>query len=157
MAPPNPDIGAAMAIMDGMARSIAANIDKLYECGARNLLFTTLPPVEYGPVSNGGLPPDQIFPVLSLMYNNNFLQPIVVQPNLARMNFSAVDLFGFFSGLVLHPDAYGFTNVTDACVTPYVTKGAFCKNRDEYVFWDQLHPTKTVHALIAEHVLEQLP
>ena len=159
MAPPEPNLEAAMAIMDGMARSIAANIDALYDCGARNLLFTTLPPVEYGPISNGGLPPDQIFPALTLLYNNNFLQPIVVQPNLARMNFnfSAVDLFGFVSGLVLNPGDYGLTNVTDACVTPFVLKDAFCKNRDEYVFWDQLHPTKRVHELIAEHVLGQLP
>ena len=159
MAPPEPDIGAAMAIMNGMATSIAANIDRLYECGARNLVFMTLPPMEYGPIANGGLPPDQIVPALSLMFNAYFLQPIVVQPNLERMdfNFSAVDTFDLFGGFVMHPELYGFTNVTDACVTPYVTNGAFCKNRDEYVFWDQLHPTKKVHALIAEHVLEQLP
>jgi len=157
MAPPEPDIGAAMAIMNGMALSIAANIDRLYDCGARNLLFTNLTPVEYGPISNGGRPPEEIEPVLSLMYNSYFLQPIVVLPNLARMNFSAVDLFDFVGGLVLNPEGYGFTNVTDACVTPYVLKDAFCKNRDEYVFWDQLHPTKKVHALIAEHVLEHLP
>ncbi len=157
MAPPEPDIGAAMAIMNGMALSIAANIDRLYDCGARNLLFTNLPPVEYGPISNGGRPPEEIEPVLSLMYNNYFLQPSVVLPNLARMNFSDVDLFNFVGGLVLNPEDYGFTNVTDACVTPDVLKDAFCKNRDEYVFWDQLHPTRKVHALIAEHVLGQLP
>ena len=74
-----------------------------------------------------------------------------------NFNFSAVDLFGFVSGLVLNPGDYGLTNVTDACVTPFVLKDAFCKNRDEYVFWDQLHPTKRVHELIAEHVLGQLP
>lgn len=155
MAPPEPDIGAAMAIMSAMASSIAGSIDRLYECGARNIMFAMLPPMEYGPIANGGLPPDQIFPALSLMYNY-LLQTIVVEPNLERMNFSAFDTFSVFSGLVLHPEDYGFTNVTDACVTPEVLQDAFCKNRDEYVFWDQLHPTKTAHALIAEHALEHL-
>jgi len=152
-----PDFPSIMAIMEGMAGSIAGNINTLYDCGARNLLFAYLPPVEYGPISNGGLPPDQIEPVLSWIYNNEFLQPIVVEPNAARMNLSAIDLFLFFHGIVAMPEYYGLTNITDACVTPYVTKGAFCKNRDEYLFWDQLHPTKEAHALIAEFALGQLP
>ena len=157
VAPPEPDFAAALEIMEGMANSIAANIDDLYDCGARNLLFAYLPPVEYGPISNGGLPPSQIEPFLSWTYNNDYLRPIVVEPNLARMNVSAVNLFLFVSGIVAMPEYYGFTNVTDACVTPYVLKGAFCENRDEYLFWDQLHPTKEAHALIAEFALGQLP
>jgi outer membrane lipase/esterase len=152
-----PDLPSTLAIMEGMAHSIAENIDTLYECGARNLLFAYLPPLEYGPIANGGLPPNQIEPLLSWTYNNFYLQPMVVQPNLGRMNFSAVDLFLFVTGIMALPEQYGFTNVTDACVTPYVLKDAFCENRDEYFFWDQLHPTKKAHALIAEYALGQLP
>lgn len=152
-----PDLPAMLTLMGEMAGSIAGNIDRLYDCGARNLLFAALPPMEYAPIANGGLPPEQIDPILSWTFNNYFLQPMVVQPNVARMNVSTVDLFMFVGGIVAMPEYYGFTNVTDACVTPYVLKDAFCKDRDEYAFWDQLHPTKEVHALIGEFALTQLP
>ena len=33
----------------------------------------------------------------------------------------------------------------------------FCKDRDGYLLWDPLHPTKQVHALIGEYAIEQLP
>ena len=72
------------------------------------------------------------------------------------MNVSVVDFFAFVSGMLATPEAFGLTNVTDSCVTFGVTKGAFCKNRDQYFFWDPLHPTSKVHALMAEFAMEQL-
>ena len=152
-----PDLAAAFGIMEKMAESIAENIDMLYECGARNLLFAYLGPMEYAPVSNRGLPPGQIQPFLSWTYNNNYLTPIVVGPNLERMNFSTVNFFMFIGGIMAMPEFYGFTNVTDSCVTPLVVENAFCKDRNEHFWWDALHPTKKVHALLAEFALGQLP
>ena len=158
MAPPEPDLEAALAIMEGVADSIANNIDRLYDCGARNFLFTNLPPVEYGPVANGGLPPNQVDTILSETYNAVvYMRLFVLDPRPADMNISIVNFFDFVKGIVTMPELYGFTNVTDACITPYVLKDAFCKSRDEYFFWDQLHPTKAAHALLARFALGQLP
>jgi phospholipase/lecithinase/hemolysin len=55
------------------------------------------------------------------------------------------------------PEAFGLTNITDSCVTFGVTAGAFCKDRDQYFWWDPLHPTKKVHALLAAEALTALP
>jgi phospholipase/lecithinase/hemolysin len=74
-----------------------------------------------------------------------------------NMNVSVVDFFAFFNGILAAPEAFGLTNVTDSCVTFGVIDGALCKNRDEYLFWDPLHPTRKMHALMAEAALEQLP
>jgi phospholipase/lecithinase/hemolysin len=88
-----------------------------------------------------------------------FLQPVIQSfaSEPFNMNVSTVDFFAFVSGMLAAPEAFGLTNVTDSCVTLGVTKGAYCKDRDGYLLWDPLHPTKKVHALFAEFALGQLP
>lgn len=73
------------------------------------------------------------------------------------MNISVIDFFAFFTVVTEMPEVFGFTNIMESCVTFGVTKGAFCKDRNEYFFWDPLHPTKKVHALLGEFALGQLP
>lgn len=144
-------------ILPEMTASIAANVGTLYGCGARNLLFALIPPVETSPI----VPPpeDPTAPSLSAIYNYVFVQPTIqsftVEP--FNMNVSFVDYFGLVSGMMATPTAFGLTNVTDSCVTFGVTVGAFCKDRDGYFFWDPLHPTKNVHAMFAAYAFEQLP
>ena len=142
-------------VLSGMTTSIATNIGILRECGARNLLFAYIPPLETSPI----VPHDPTAPSLSAIYNYMFLQPVLdaYRSEPFNMNVSVVDYFAFVSGMMAAPEAFGLTNVTDSCVTFGVTEGAFCKDRDEYFFWDPLHPTKKVHALFAEVALEHLP
>ena len=143
-------------VLSGMTTSIATNIGILYECGARNLLFAYLLPVEISPI----VPPpeDPTAPSLSWIYNYMFLQPVIQSyASETDMNVSVVDYFAFVSGMMATPEAFGLTNVTDSCVALGVTEGAFCKDRDGYFLWDPLHPTKEVHALFAEFALGQLP
>ncbi len=147
------DEAAILEIMNGMASSIAYNIGVLNACGARNLLFAYLPPAESSPIVP--VPPDPAAPSLSAIYNYLFLQPVAGY-YATVMNVTVVDFFAYISGVLEVPEAFGFTNVTDACVTPGVTQKAFCKNRKEYFWWDALHPTKEVHALMGHKALEQL-
>jgi phospholipase/lecithinase/hemolysin len=144
----NPD-----PVLSGMLDSIATNIGILYGCGARNLLIANLPPMGASP---GVAEADKAAATgLSWMYNL-FVQDIIAFYSDA-MSISTFDFFGFLTMVMTTPEAFGFTNVTDACVTPYVIQDAFCKDRDEYLFWDQLHPTKKAHALMGEFALGQLP
>ncbi len=146
----------ALTVLSGMTGSIAANIGILYECGARNLLFAYMPPLEASPITP---PPDPTAPSLSALYNYVFLQPVLAAYSSGPfdMNVSTVDFFAFVSGMLATPEAFGLTNVTDSCVTFGVVQGAFCKDRDEYFWWDPLHPTKDVHALLGEFAYTQLP
>ena len=144
----------ALEVLGGMADSIATNIGILHECGAHNLLFAYTVPAGSFPVTPEEAKDDTNF--LSWVYNFMYLQPIIGFYS-SDMNISTVDFFALVSGIMFEPAAFGFTNVTDACVTPYVTDGAFCKDRDDYLFWDVLHPTKTGHAVFANFALGQLP
>ncbi len=145
-------------VLFGMTTSIAENIGILYGCGARNLLFAYIPPLEASPM----VPQPEDPPALSgsMIYNYYMLAPVLdsYASEPFNMNVSVVDFFAFVSGgLLAKPEAFGLTNVTDSCVTFGVTRGAFCKKRDQYFFWDPLHPTRKVHALMAEFALKQLP
>ena len=144
-----------VTVLGGMTSSIADNLSRLYHCGAHNVLFAYTPPLEKSPI----VPEDPTQPSLSAIYNYVFLQPVVAgySGEPFNMNISTVDFFAFIMTMLNSPEAYGLTNVTETCITPYVTKGAFCKDREEYFFWDPLHPTKKVHALLAEFALGQLP
>jgi phospholipase/lecithinase/hemolysin len=154
------DMGLAMAIMGEVADSIEANIRDLYACGARNLLFVGLPPVEYAPVANQGLPPEDVATDLSEAFIGTVNLALFHEdhnPLPADMNISTVDFFDIFEDLMAMREELGFTNVINTCITYYVTKGAICKNRDEYFWWDMVHPTKKVHALLGRIALMHLP
>lgn len=143
-------------ILSEMTASIAKSIGDLQECGARNLLFAYILPVEISPI----VPPpeDPTTPSLSAIYNYVFLEPVIQSyASEPDMNVSVVDFFAFVNGMMAMPEEFGVTNFTDSCVTLAVTDGAFCNDRDAYFLWDPLHPTKKVHALFAEFALEKLP
>jgi len=145
----------AGSVLGGMASSIAENIGILYECGARNLMVAYLPPLESSPM----VPYDPSAPSLSALYNYVFLQPVIAfySSEPFNMNISAIDFFAYVTVMMEMPEVFGLSNVTDSCVTFGVVKGAFCKDRDEYFWWDPLHPTKAVHALLGDFALGQLP
>jgi phospholipase/lecithinase/hemolysin len=73
-----------------------------------------------------------------------------------HLNLSVLDTYSLIDGIVAHPGAYGFSDVTQGCVTPgpipYVD-GTDCSDPSQYLFWDGLHPTEGGHALVADAAL----
>jgi phospholipase/lecithinase/hemolysin len=134
---------------------ISLNIQALVDCGAQNFLIAKLPDAGIAP----GVP-DPAKPVATglVMAFNQILQTTVVEALIADgLNVSTIDFFDITTMVTTNPALFGYTNITDTCLTFGVTQGAFCKNRDEYLFWDVLHPTKKLHALIAQIAYGQLP
>jgi phospholipase/lecithinase/hemolysin len=136
--------------------SIAENIGILHMCGARNLLISNLPDMGTAPITPDGGEAGARY--LSETYNAALQGVIDFYSNpVLGMNISVANFFGFVDVVMAMPGEFGLTNVDDACVTPYVLKDAFCKDRDEYFWWDRLHPSRKAHALLAEFALTQLP
>jgi len=81
---------------------------------------------------------------------------IVNVPNLGVTPGVPDELRGAVTGLSFIFNM-NLSNALEACLTFGVTKGAFCKNRDEHLFWDAIHPTKAAQRLIGNIAANQLP
>lgn len=55
------------------------------------------------------------------------------------------DTFGFMHVVVSNPGAFGFTDVTDPCLVGLTP----CTNPNQYLFWDDLHPTTAADQILA--------
>jgi phospholipase/lecithinase/hemolysin len=72
------------------------------------------------------------------------------------------DVAGLFGDAIANPHWFSLANVTDSAApglqpgdSSYNTS-LLASNANEYLFWDDLHPTATVHAILAERLLMQL-
>ena len=54
--------------------------------------------------------------------------------------------FALYDRIVANPGAYGLTDVTDPCYS----NGVVCAHPDQYLFWDDVHPTAPVHVLLGQ-------
>ncbi|HZD32511.1 MAG TPA: PEP-CTERM sorting domain-containing protein, partial [Candidatus Angelobacter sp.] len=55
------------------------------------------------------------------------------------------DTFGFMHFVVNNPGLFGFTDVTDPCLVGLTP----CANPNQYLFWDDLHPTTAADQILA--------
>jgi hypothetical protein len=73
-----------------------------------------------------------------------------------------LDVAALFSQAIADPAAFGLTNVSDSAAPGLVAGDSsyntslIVPNPNQYLFWDDLHPTQTVHAELAQYALEQL-
>jgi len=63
------------------------------------------------------------------------------------------DTFGFMHLVVSNPGAFGFTDVTDPCLVGLTP----CANPNQYLFWDDLHPTTAADAILATQFASAVP
>jgi phospholipase/lecithinase/hemolysin len=148
--------GNPIPILQGGADAIGDNIRTLYAAGARNFLVWTVPDV-------GRIPAILAIPgasgpatTLTQIFNGLLAAELAdVAGDLPGINIIPFDAFGLITTIVMNPAQFGLTNVTTACITPN-DPPFFCKNPDEYLFWDGIHPTKAAHEIIAESIAQLL-
>ena len=75
-----------------------------------------------------------------------------LQGTLPGIEITGVDIYSKFVQLVTAPSGSEPQNGTDTCVMPEIPPYA-CRDADNHVFWDGIHPTKETHGLIADEVI----
>jgi phospholipase/lecithinase/hemolysin len=142
--------------VQGALASLANSIATLYARGARRFLLLNVPDPARAPsvrlldqqVPGAAAAASQ----LSQLFNAGFAGVVQEANGLGGVDARVVDVHGLLEEIMASPETYGFTNTTDACVTPDVPPFQ-CAQPDAYVFWDGVHPTHAVHALIAQRAI----
>ncbi len=132
--------------------SIAGAVQVLYGAGARRFLIWNAPNVALTPairVLDGLSPGAAAFAFQLTVVFNTALNGVVAQlEGLPDIQIKRLDAFRLLNDIVSDPARFGLTNVADPCINP--TKEPFVCNRpDDFLFWDGVHPTRAVHAIIA--------
>ncbi len=141
--------------------SLKASINSLITAGARQFLVFNLPLLGNTPRYNGSTTTRDQYNARAEQYNTTLATMLdTVQANNPAVTMFRLDVAAFFSQLLTDPALFGLTNVTDSAA-PGLEPGAtsyntslLVPNPNEYMFWDDLHPTKTVHAILAQRALD---
>lgn len=151
---------AAVQKVEEAARTIATQIQVLAASGAKNWLVVNSPDI-------GRIPETRLIAealgmtelparatALTTLFNHLLKRRMQRIGEESDIEIKRFDLFRLFDRIIEKSDKLGFINASDACFSSELgqfTPGCdFGFNFDRYVFFDEIHPTTRVHAIVGE-------
>lgn len=139
-------------IIQAAIGNISDALSALYLHGARKFLVMNVPDIGKTPavlaIPGASAGANQ----LSQGFNGGLAAIVSAMNTLPNNDVRILDVYTKLNEVIAQPGSYGFSNATDACVTP--NKPPFkCKKPDTYVFWDGIHPTKALHDIVAQQAI----
>jgi phospholipase/lecithinase/hemolysin len=131
--------GGSVAV--GVADVIAI-VTALQSVGASHILVPGMPDLGLTPAYYG----DPSATAFSFAFDQ------ALRANLPK-GATYYDTFGFMHAVVANPGAFGFTDVTNPCLVGLNP----CSNPNQFLFWDDLHPTTAADQLLARQFASAVP
>lgn len=156
------------AVIGAALNSIAANVGKLYQAGARRFLIWNAPDLGRTPALRrlDALAAPGIAALatnLSTIYNLNFQGVVHDLGQLPGISILQFNVAALLAEVQADPGKFGLLDATSACIQPDVPAFGFpsappfrCALFDGHFFWDGIHPTRAGHAVIASLVGTEL-
>jgi phospholipase/lecithinase/hemolysin len=156
--------GANDYLFDANARprdvvdNIIESVEELYDRGARNFLVPNLPDLGKTPgaLKSGTILGEEIvrsserLTKLSERHNKRLARELNnLEDDLSGdIKITTLDTYSLFNRLLDRPQDFGFTSID----RPFLDESnpAMSDNPDRYLFWDNIHPTASVHRILAE-------
>jgi phospholipase/lecithinase/hemolysin len=146
-------------------KAIAARIDnvkKLIASGYRNIILVNLPNLSLTPRFQAVSKAEQENAQKCAYYLNDELQKacVALSEDYPHCSIESFDINTMFEAIYHNPEHYGFEQ--KKLTTPYSTSKDLDNPRDGispstgYMFYDELHPSADMHALLAAHFYDHL-
>lgn len=129
--------------MDIFEIEIPRIVNQLIEAGAKHIIVLRLSLENIIPPRMKAMPDEMRSTLLKQM--REFSALILPLDNLPEV--CVYDVTGFGKAVLENPAAFGFENVTDACISTDDSA-----DQDTFLFWDQVHLTTKAHAILAEDI-----
>lgn len=143
------DVAQAVANERAFVAALAAD-------GARNFLVLDAPDLGKTPTEIAAGPAAASnASALSALFNSELGTALQAQAAASGLDLHIVDTYGLIDQATADPAAFGLTNVTQPVWTGSYTDprsgvlNATGAAQNQYLFWDSLHPTAQVHAILA--------
>jgi hypothetical protein len=130
------------------------NVMKLFEAGYRCFVLFNLPDLSLTPRYHGASAEvKQEVSQICACFNEALLtKALEIKALHPEINIDVFDVNTVFNAVYKDPQRYGFTNTTEPFVkSPYYhpeQEGAMSGH--DYMFWDEIHPTGRMHALLTD-------
>jgi phospholipase/lecithinase/hemolysin len=136
------------------ANAVNAALTTLIGAGAKNILVSDLPPQGITPlIQSEGPAAVAAIDNLDVAFNNDLSADVAgLRAANPGVTISVLDLYSLTNTILQDPAAYGFINTTDEGIN--APPGA---NLNQYLFWDDVHPTAAAHQLIADAAFAAAP
>ncbi len=153
-------LGNPIPGVSGTLGDISAMLAGLYAEGARHLLVPNVPNlgrvprvVELGGQASGQAL-SQAFDAGLAALLNGF---VVMHPDADIVRF---DTYAALEDIVARAPSLGLTDLTDRCYTgddtTFTGGGTVCADPSSYLFWDGIHPTAGIHAILGAEMAAAL-
>jgi phospholipase/lecithinase/hemolysin len=124
--------------------NIVSHITTLANAGAKDFLIPNLPPLGQTPRFRGTAN-QTTMDSRSASFNTMLASSLMSLETSLSINIYQLDVGGLFADLLANPSEHGLSNVTGTALV----NSTSVANPDDYLFWDDIHPTRIGHSLLA--------
>jgi len=160
------DAVTAESIVDTAVTAEVAQVQTLIASGASNILVMNVPDI-------GSIPESGLLALLTgdngireratqltKRYNKSLKRQLKVLRKATDTDIDVFNTFEEFADIIEDAAENGFTNTSDACFSSvnlsFNVGCGFGANFPQYIFFDEIHPTARVHAMIGQALLDEI-
>jgi phospholipase/lecithinase/hemolysin len=127
------------------------DIQRLINAGATQFLVLNLPPLGLTPRLNGSADSAAAGSMAAAGFNSWLATGLATLQDMypdQHIAFFQLDVYALFNRIAASPADFSLTNITAP------SQGNYTVDPDNYLFWDDIHPTTRGHSILAEAAIK---